>query len=275
MSFSTLAQGARQSLARGLEALQAADVPPDLFDVARPVARAMGALVELESAPPALASERVEPALEALREGLRLLQLPEHVDHPAAERGMAAVAETLGAIVELARHLEAGAVPSVVRPRARTLTPAQTRLELARASSAGARTSGGASTPRPEVGVRVEPEPRARAVTLGAGASNFYTGLSGGDVITSGGLFVATYDVPEIGERVVMKIELPGGVSFLATGVVAWTRCHVASGTGAGALADPEDTPGFGVRLNQVAAGGLALIRRYVEKRPPMLHEAT
>ena len=123
MTIATLAHGARQSLARGLEALQAADVPPDLCDLARPVARAMGALVELESAPPALASERVEPALAALREGLRLLQLPEHVDHPAAARSMAAVAETLGAVVELARHLEGGAASSGLRPAARPTVP--------------------------------------------------------------------------------------------------------------------------------------------------------
>jgi hypothetical protein len=277
MTIATLAHGARQSLARGLEALQAADVPPDLFDVARPVARAMGALVELESAPPALASERVEPALEALREGLRLLQLPEHVDHPAAERGMAAVAETLGAVVELARHIEAGAAPSVVRSRARTLTPEQTRLELAeraRVSNAEAETSNERVTTRRNV--VIDPSLRAVDAPLSArGASNFYASLSGGDVVTSGGLFVATYDVPEVGERVLLKISMPGGHQFVAKGVVVWTRCQVDSAATSEGQVGPEDAPGFGARLSEVAADGLALIRRYVKNRPPLLHEGT
>jgi hypothetical protein len=277
MTIATLAHGARQSLARGLEALQAADVPPDLFDVARPVARAMGALVELESAPPALASERVEPALEALREGLRLLQLPEHVDHPAAARGMAAVAETLGAVVELARHIEAGAAPSVVRSRARTLTPAQTRAELAQLAR-GAASEGRAPAEHGSKRRNVVIDPTLRAIDApldASGASNFYAGLAGGDVVTSGGLFVATYDIPEIGERVLLKISMPGGHQFMARGVVAWTRCQVDSGASSEGLAESEDAPGFGARLAEVAADGLALIRRYVKNRPPLLHEGT
>jgi Tfp pilus assembly protein PilZ len=272
MTIATLAHGARQSLARGLEALQAADVPADLFDVARPVARAMGALIDLESSPPALASERVEPALEALREGLRLLQLPEHVDHPAAERGMAAVAETLGAVVELARHLEAGAAPSAVRSRARTLTPAQTRLELAqleRASMVDPMASAEHVSTRRDV--VLDPSLRAVDAPLGAsGASNFYASLSGGDVVTSGGLFVATDDAFAIGERVLLQIHMPGGQRFVAKGVVAWTRCLADS---VSASEGPEATAGFGARFTEVAADGLALIRRYVKNRPPLLHE--
>jgi hypothetical protein len=243
MTIAMLAHGARESLARGLEALQAEDVPPALFDVAGPVARAMGALVELERATPALAPARVEPALEALREGLRLLQLPEHVDHPAAARGMAAVAETLGAVVELARHLETA--PAVTQP------PAPSRRNVV-----------------------IEPHLRAFAAPLDAhGASNFYAGASGGDVLTAGGLFVASHDIPAVGESVLLKISMPGGYQFMVRGVVAWTRGLSGRAGTSEPLPDPVGTPGFGARLSEVGDDAIELIRRYVKNRTPLFHD--
>lgn len=106
MSIGTLANAARQSLSRGLEALQVIDAPPLLFDVAQPVARAMGILSELDVVPSGRRAARAQDALAALRESLHSLQRPDLLQHPAAERGLAAVAESLGTVVELVRELD-------------------------------------------------------------------------------------------------------------------------------------------------------------------------
>jgi len=105
MSIGTLANAARQSLSRGLEALQEIDGPPQLFELAQPVARAMGILSDLDGVPIARRAARAQVALEALRESLSSLQKPELLEYPATERGLVAVAESLGTVVELVREL--------------------------------------------------------------------------------------------------------------------------------------------------------------------------
>jgi Tfp pilus assembly protein PilZ len=269
MSIATMAHGARQSLTRGLEALQAKDAPPALLTAAQPIARALGALFEIEAAPQSVARAAADSALEAVREGLRSLQLPELLESPAAELAMTAVAEALGAIVEVARDLEdrATAIPQSPSPRGPLGEPAQT-----------ANAEGGASAPilaslqstqveprRPHEGKRPL---RAVEAALGAhSASNFYKGLAGGDIIASGGLFVATYQLPDVGQRLLLKVSMPGGYEFEATGVVAWTR-NVETASSA-----PEAIPGFGAQLDAVSDEGRGLIQRYVRNREPMFHD--
>jgi hypothetical protein len=231
MSIATLAGAARESLGRGLEALQAADAPPGLVVVAQPLARAMRFLVEIEADPDAAGSAAAEPALEALREGLRLLQLPEHVQDPAAELAMAAVAQALGAMRELTEEL----APVPLASRVATERSAPRRPVVA------------------ELGVH--------------SATNFYKGLASGDIIATGGLFVATYQVPAVGEPVSLKVSMPGGYEFEANGVVAWTRSLSQSTSGAGGI------PGFGAQLSEISDEGRGLIQRYVRNREPLFHD--
>jgi hypothetical protein len=265
-----MAHGARQSLTRGLEALQAKDAPPALLSAAQPIAGALGALFEIEAAPQSVARAAAHSALEALREGLRALQLPEHLESPAAELAMTAVAEALGAVVEVARDLEERATaipPGPVSP----VSPVALG-EPAQAASAGA-----ASTPilASLESTQVEPQRshagkplRAVEAALGAhSASNFYKGLAGGDIIASGGLFVATYQVPDVGQRLLLKVSMPGGYEFEATGVVAWTRDVEAASSAAEAI------PGFGAQLDAVSDEGRGLIQRYVRNREPLFHD--
>ena len=380
MTIVTLAHGARQSLARGLEALQAVDAPAGLMDVAQPVARAMGVLAELERAPEGWGPARVEPALEALREGLRLLQLPEHVDHPAAARGMVAVAETLGTVVELARCLEVPAPRAAEPARGRTLTPVPLKpavqtLAPARPNTGPAVVTGllnrvvaapghapapalapapaRPSPERPITGVaerpqaaasapavaqkpvvastpavpqkpaasaaplaKAPPAPQAMAVAKPAaaqlaraaaqqrndpprtaaapavrrdvvidpglravdaelgthGANNFYVGIAG-DVLTSGGLFVGTYQVPDVNERVLLKISMPGGYELIAIGVVEWTRGEGSPSTGPKSMRGPAGPPGFGARLVEISEEGQRLVQRYVKNREPLFYD--
>ncbi len=100
---------------------------------------------------------------------------------------------------------------------------------------------------------------------LGAhSATNFYKGLSGNDVIDSGGLFIATYQIPEIGRNVHLKVSLPGGYEFEAAGVVRWTRESNHAG---------DSPPGFGVQFTHISPEGRQLVYRYVRNREPLFHD--
>jgi hypothetical protein len=264
MSIATMAHGARQSLTRGLEALQARDAAPGLLTAAQPIARALGALFEIEAAPQSVARAAADSALEALREGLRSLQLPEHLESPAAELAMTAVAEALGAVVEVARELEerATAIPPSPSPQAPTREDTAAVDAPILASLATAQVD---QHQRPHVG---KPPLRAVEAALGAhSASNFYKGLAGGDVLASGGLFVATYQLPDVGQRLLLKVSMPGGYEFEATGVVAWTRDIENTSSASEAIS------GFGAQLDVVSEEGRGLIQRYVRNREPLFHD--
>lgn len=106
--------------------------------------------------------------------------------------------------------------------------------------------------------VRIEAELGAHSTT------NFYKGLSGNDVIDSGGIFVATYQIPKIGQSVLVKVSMPGGYEFEALGVVRWTR---------EALSGGESSPGFGAQFTQISPEGRQLVYRYVRNREPLFHD--
>jgi Tfp pilus assembly protein PilZ len=92
--------------------------------------------------------------------------------------------------------------------------------------------------------------------------SNFYKGLGGNDVIEHGGIFVATYKVPNIGTQVNLRILLPGDFEFQAAAVVQWTR------EGGGSI-----EPGFGARFTQITPEGRQLVYRYTRNREPMFYD--
>jgi Tfp pilus assembly protein PilZ len=210
--------------------------------VAEPLAKALSVLAHIEASAQPLERAAAEPALEALREGLRLLQLPEHMGHPAAERGMAAVAETLGVVVDIAQRLGTAAAGAVAAPQ-----PDRAKPQACAVASEAL---------------------RAVEAALGAhSATNFYKGLASGDVVSSGGLFVATYQVPQLGEKLLLKVSMPGGYEFEAEGVVAWTREAQLSTT-------PSDAPpGFGAQFSDITDEGRALVQRYVRNREPLFHD--
>jgi hypothetical protein len=114
--------------------------------------------------------------------------------------------------------------------------------------------AGGAGAP-----IRIEAELGAHSTT------NFYKGLSGNDVIDSGGIFIATYQIPEIGRNVVVKVSMPGGYEFEALGIVRWTREAPLSGS--------DSPPGFGAQFTQISPEGRQLVYRYVRNREPLFHD--
>jgi len=101
---------------------------------------------------------------------------------------------------------------------------------------------------------------------LGAHSStNFYKGLSGNDVIESGGIFVATYQIPRIGSNVLIHVSLPGGYEFEAAAVVRWTREAPQAGS--------DSPPGFGAQFTQISPEARQLVYRYVRNREPLFHD--
>lgn len=123
---------------------------------------------------------------------------------------------------------------------------------------------GHAPAPAPAAGqagapLRIEAELGAHSTT------NFYKGLSGNDVIDSGGIFIATYQIPPIGRNVLVKVSMPGGYEFEALGVVRWTREAPLSGS--------DSPPGFGAQFTQISPEGRQLVYRYVRNREPLFHD--
>ena len=107
------------------------------------------------------------------------------------------------------------------------------------------------------------------AAELGVHSStNFYKGLSGNDVIDSGGIFIATYQIPPIGRELLIHVTMPGGYEFEARGIVRWTREAPLSAAGG-----QEAPPGFGAQFLDIPQEGRQLVYRYVRNREPLFHD--
>jgi hypothetical protein len=106
------------------------------------------------------------------------------------------------------------------------------------------------------------------AAELGAhSATNFYKGLSGNDVVDSGGIFIATYQVPPIGQNLLIRVSLPGGYEFEAKGIVRWTR-EASPASGGDAV-----SPGFGAQFTEISLEARQLVYRYARNREPLFHD--
>jgi uncharacterized protein (TIGR02266 family) len=91
--------------------------------------------------------------------------------------------------------------------------------------------------------------------------STFYAGLSLD--ISTGGLFVATYNVHPVGTQVSITLTLPAGQAVTANGVVCWVR-------------DPSSgdvTPGMGIAFTSLSPPDLAAIEAFCRSRTPMYYD--
>jgi hypothetical protein len=346
-------------LAQGLAALQSPGVPPQLMDVAEPIAQAMSALHRIEATRGAAVPETGPAALDAVRRALAMLQGSSGA-HPAVDQAMEAVAGSLGLVHGLGAVQPMAPVPAAVGQAfggtvvmdhgGPTSTGPTTQPSVGGyAAGAGApphvyvqqpaQPAYGAQPgyPAPQPGWGAPPPPeqpawpqaqpqqqawqqpqpqqawqqppaqpqqawqqppaqpqqawqqpqpeaqqawqQAPAPPRGGGApaqrveaelgahsaTNFYKGLSGNDVIDSGGIFIATYQIPPIGQDLIIKVSLPGGYEFEAMGVVKWTRDAPNSGADA--------PPGFGAQFTQISPEGRQLVYRYVRNREPLFHD--
>ncbi len=103
------ARTARESLSRGLSALQSdPNIPPNLVDLAAPIAQAMGALHQIERSNGTQLVPHASLALENVRTALSQLQA-QPSSHPAVAVAVEAVASSLGLVHALSKLAEAPA----------------------------------------------------------------------------------------------------------------------------------------------------------------------
>jgi hypothetical protein len=116
--IATTAKNARESLARGLSALQSDPaVPPQIVDLASPIAQAMSALLQIERTNGAQLSPHAELALNNVRGALSQLQAQAST-HPAVAQAMEAVAGSLGLVHALNKLAQSPAQQAALAPTA-------------------------------------------------------------------------------------------------------------------------------------------------------------
>ncbi len=290
----TTARTAREQLARGLNALQSdPNVPPQLLELAAPIAQSMGALHQIERSQGQQLVPHAELALTNVRQALAQLQSAPP-QYAAVTQAMESVAASLGLVHSLSKLAQQGGgaaqarpahpapqaaappqaqaqagpfQPAAQAPRAQP-APAQAVAQPMRSNDPFAARPAGQASPGPSIPVPAPPmqgNMPVIAADLGAhSTTNFYKGLSGNDIIDHGGLFVSTYMVPKIGTPVRLKVSLPGGYEFEANAIVKWSREH----------SDAADAPpGFGAQFTQITAEARQLVYRYVRNREPLFHD--
>lgn len=272
----TIAKTARESLARGLSALQSdPNVPPALQQLAQPIAQAMGALHQIERSGGTQLVPHADTALNNVRGALAQLQA-QPSSHPIVNAAMEAVAASLGqvhALAKMATQPQAAPQPYAAQPAVNPYAqPAPAPQAYAAPQQAYAPPPQQAqqqpqqqARPAAFAGTPVAADLPAVAADLGAHSpTNFFKGLSGNDIIDHGGLFVSTYKIPKIGTPVRLKVSLPGGYEFEANAVVKWAR-------------EPSDgndaPPGFGAQFTDITPEARQLVYRYVRNREPLFHD--
>ncbi|MDD5307187.1 MAG: PilZ domain-containing protein [Deltaproteobacteria bacterium] len=93
--------------------------------------------------------------------------------------------------------------------------------------------------------------------------TNFFTGFS--EDISSGGLFIASYDLRPIGATMNINFTLPDGHLVSVTGVVRWIREYTEL--------HPDMAPGMGVQFQGLKHEDERAINRFLTQRPPMFFE--
>ncbi len=293
----TTSRTARESLARGLNALQAdPSVPPHLVELAAPIAQAMGALHQIERSSQLV--PHAEVALTHVRGALAKLQA-QPANHPAVAAALEAVASSLSLVHALGKMAngpapqpapapapapQAAPPPQAQQPNTAAM-PQRAPVAQPAPQPMVARDPFAAPGPQaaPPVAFHGAPPPAGPPATpsmpvpapppagnapvisadLGAHSpTNFYKGLSGNDIIDHGGLFVSTYVPPKVGSPVRLKVSLPGGYEFEANAVVKWVREQ-----------GGDAPPGFGAQFTQITPEARQLVYRYVRNREPLFHD--
>src|SRR5258708_7175299 len=282
-------------------------VPEQLMAIAEPISNAMGALFQVERSGGAAASTSGPVALEGLRRALSMLQqqpsnlpavqialeavagslgLVHNLAAPApapAQQPYAQPAQYAQPAPQQSQPQQAAYAPQpgYAQPAQQAYAPpVQTAQAYAATYVAPGPPQGPpqaayqpapqAYQPAPQAAPAAAPQASGARIDaeLGAhSASNFYKGLSGNDVVEHGGLFLATYNIPPIGQPITLHVSMPGGYEFDAGAVVKWTRETVDSSHGQSAQ------PGFGAQFTQITPEARQLVYRYVRNREPLFHD--
>jgi hypothetical protein len=105
--------------------------------------------------------------------------------------------------------------------------------------------------------------PRVEAELEAFSDTNFYTNFVG-DIHDHGGIFVATYAVLAVNTSCEVALKFPGDYLAEFRGVVKWRR---------EAGSDGSTQPGMGIEITDASNEVWALIKRFIQKREPMMQE--
>lgn len=256
----TAARQGREALATALLSLQTAGISEAVVEQAiEDTAAASSALYNAESSSLSdeAAASYIHAAAEALQKAMkRVMVLREH--HPQLEVVSTSMARTMALlypVLQLSLRQRRARLPEggLSDSDAREL---RTIAAFPRAPAATGRfrlPTGFDGSERRSADKRVFIE-----VEIGLSTeSNFYTGLSLD--VSTGGVFVATYEPSRPGTQVTLYFVLPDGHVVNAQGVVRWTR--EASG---------DAPPGMGVAFVDISRESLAHIGAFCASRPPL-----
>jgi uncharacterized protein (TIGR02266 family) len=255
------ARQGREALAAALLKLQTIPVDdPSLDQAVEATAAASSALYDAEapSTTEEGASRWIHEAADALQRALQRLEelRGRHADLPIATAGIARTLALLYPVLQLSlrqrrARMQSGALSDSDAeelralagfPRAPVPTGQSRRPSMA---PVGERRTRGDTRVFLEVEIGLTSE------------SHFYTGLSLD--LSTGGVFVATYEPARIGTVVQVYFVLPDGHVVNAEGVVRWSRDATA-----------DAPPGMGVAFVGISAASLAHIAQFCASRPPL-----
>jgi hypothetical protein len=109
--------------------------------------------------------------------------------------------------------------------------------------------------------------PRVEAELEAFSETNFYTNFVG-DIHDHGGIFVATYAVLAVGTPCEVALKFPGDYLAEFRGVVKWRREATRESN-----VDSGSQPGMGIEISDASAEVWALIKRFIQKREPIIQD--
>jgi len=255
------ARQGREALATALLSLQTAQISEESLERAvEATAAASSALysAEAQATTDEAAISFVHSAAESLQRAMAELNALRS-RYSQIEAGAASIARTLALLYPVLQH-------SMRQRRARlpagALSDSDMRELRAMAGfpPAPAR-SGRSQRPSGFDGVERRKTPGQRVfieVEIGlTSESHIYTGISLD--VSTGGVFVATYEPAAPGTAVSLYFVLPDGHVVNAEGTVRWTRAATA-----------DAPPGMGVAFVNISSESLAHIAHFCESRPPL-----
>jgi uncharacterized protein (TIGR02266 family) len=257
----TAARQGREALATALLSLQTLEISDAALDRAiEETAAASSQLYQAEAAAPTeeAATSFIHAAAECLQRAIRDVGAL-RAQHAALEVAATSLARTLALLYPVLQHsirqrrarLPAGALSDSDARELRTMAgfpraPAPTGRHRRPSGFDG-------SERRAQGDKRVFIEVEIGLTT----ESHIYTGLSLD--VSTGGVFVATYEAAPPGTAVMLYFVLPDGHVVNAEGVVRWTRAQ-----------SSDSPPGMGVAFGRISDESLAHIASFCASRPPL-----
>lgn len=254
----TAARQGREALALALLSLQTVKISDPVLDAAiEHTASASSALYCAESSSPTeeAATSYIHQATDSLQQAMGVVGKL-RAWHPQLEVAAASIARTLALLYPVLQH-------SLRQRRARLQlsdSDAEELRTMARFPRAPAPTGRYRRPSSFEGGERRSHGDKRVFIEVEIGLStesHIYTGLSLD--VSTGGVFVATYEPAAAGTSVSLYFVLPDGFVVNAEGVVRWTRA-----------ATEDAPPGIGVAFVKISEEALGHIAGFCASRPPL-----